>query len=130
MLMSVLRVSSATLDVDAFVAAHPGLGAVSVWHKGQTYGRRPPREDSGFNLDLGDGSRWELLLERTLARLEAIRDVLDDARAAGADLTLDFGLVVGTSEAFTRTARFSPPDLKRLLDLGVEVFVSAYPGQD
>jgi hypothetical protein len=55
--------------------------------------------------------------------------VLNDAAARGADIELDFGVVVGLEEAFTRTVSFSRDVQRRLLDLGVTVLVSAYPGQ-
>jgi len=130
MILPVLRVSSATLDVDALLAAHPDLAPVNVWRTGQTGPRGRVYDSSGFTLDLGSGAPWVPLLEKTLERLEAHRPMLDDARERGADLTLDFGLVVGIAEEFTETASFAPGHLRQLLDPGVTVLVSAYPGQE
>jgi hypothetical protein len=61
-----------------------------------------------------------------LARLEPL---LDDARAAGAAMEVDFGVVCGVEGHITYTASFSPADVQRFANLGVRLTVSAYPGQ-
>jgi hypothetical protein len=129
-ILAAVRVSAATSEVDAFLAAHPSLAPANVWRAGQTDPRGHVHESSGFTIDLGSGARRAPLLDRTLERMEALRAMLDRARASGADVTIDFGLVVGLAAAFTRTASFEPSHLQRLFELGVTVLVSAYPGQE
>lgn len=130
MLSSVLRILSPTLDPDAFLAAHPDLEPDAVWRAGETGPRGRVHQQNGFTLSLGEASKWEPLLQHTLAQLEKLRPMLDDARSRGASLMLDFGLIVGLSKAFTQSATFSPSDLQRFVELGLEVHISAYPGQE
>jgi len=130
MLVSVLRVASGGLDASSLLAPFPGLRMETAWRAGDpdVHGRR--RTTGGFTLLIAEGEQWQPLLDDTLAILERIRPLLDGSRKAGAVPELDLGMAVGEPQAFARAATFSTDELRRLLDLGVTVRVSAYPGQD
>ncbi len=128
MLIAVLRVWSPRFDVDPFLAAHPSIEPDTVWHLGEPRAVGRVRDSSGFNLSVPVEARnWGELLERSMTFLDGIRPVLIAARELGLVPQLDFGIDVGTEEAFIRSCTFSPEQLRALAEFGVEVCVSAYP---
>ena len=129
-MMSILRVSSDSLDLDALRRLLPGLHPDATWRAGEPHGRRGTATTSGFNVMLVSGPDWRQLLDRTLKSLEAVEPLLGAAMTANVNVELDFSLEVGGEQFFTRTASFSPAQTKHLSDLGVTVLVSAYPVSD
>ncbi len=129
-MMSVLRVSSEAIDLDALMRLLPGLHPDATWRAGEPHGRRDRATTNGFNVTLASGSDWKQLLDRALKSLEALQPLLGAARTANVKVELDFSLEVGGNQFLTRTASFSPAQMKQLFDLGVTVLVSAYPVSD
>lgn len=66
--------------------------------------------------------------------LESILGLLASERrkyGAALDMTLRFGMTVGSKKHFTRTLSLSPALLAKLVALGIKVEISAYPcGED
>jgi hypothetical protein len=131
MLLSTLRVASATLDVDRVLAAHPDLAPDAVWHVGD---RRPPGRTAttnGFNVCIvEDEQTWAAVVERTLSSLERLQPLLAEVQRLGVEPEVDFGVSVGTDEVFVRSCRLRAEDLRRFVALGVAVCVTAYPSSD
>ena len=130
MLLSVLWVASPKLDVDRLLAGQPGLRTDSVWHVGEPRGAHRTTTDNGFSLTLVDDEQektWAALVQRTLAELDRLRPLLEDIQKLGEVPEVDFGVSVGTREVFVRSCRFSADDLRRFVQLGVNVCVTAYP---
>jgi hypothetical protein len=129
-MLASLRIRSGNFDVDSFCKSHPRLTPTTTWRSGETLPRGRKCTDSGLSLEVGSEPDWASLLDVTLRRLEAIRAVLDEARASGAEAEVDFGVDVGGQASFSRSVAFSQEALRRFLDLGVSVVVSAYPASD
>lgn len=131
MLLSELRVASPSLDVDAVLAAHPNVEPDAVWHAGEPHGLRRTHTDNGFNVSVVDAEQtWRALVDRTLVELDRLRPFLLDVQRLGAVPQVDFGVAVGTPEAFVRSCEFALDDLRRFVEFGVSVCVTAYPTQE
>ncbi|MFO0584805.1 MAG: hypothetical protein U0229_21240 [Anaeromyxobacter sp.] len=127
MILAVLRAASPSVDLPALLAAHPSVEPDTVWRKGDRDLRGEPEEASGFSLLVSQDLPWEETLEATHARLAELAPLLAELRRAGADLWVDFGMMVGALDAYAVAVAFSPEDMSRLAALGVAVVVSAYP---
>jgi hypothetical protein len=131
MLLSELRVASPTLDVDAVLAAHPNVQPGAVWHAGEPHDVRRTHTNNGFNVSVvGTEQTWRALVERTLVELDRLRPLLLDLQRVGVVPEVDFGVAVGTPEAFVRSCHLALDDLRHLVELGVSVCVTAYPAQE
>ena len=131
MLLSELRVASAGLDVDGILAAHPNVQPDAVWHAGEPHGVRRTHTNDGFNLPVvASEQTWAALVERTLAELDRLRPLLLDVQRLGVVPEVDFGVAVGTPDAFVRSCHFGLEDVRRFAELGVSVCVTAYPTKE
>jgi len=132
MLISVLRVRSPLLDVDKLLASHPTVRPDAIWHIGEARDSHRTYSDSGFYLSLvdDDDRTWAVLVQQTFAELDRLSPLLLDVQRAGSIPAVDYGVSVGTTEAFVRSCHFGAVELQRFVQLGVSVCVTAYPTRD
>ncbi|XXF77592.1 hypothetical protein P2318_31750 [Myxococcaceae bacterium GXIMD 01537] len=124
----VLRVSGEEFDVEGFLERFPEVKPSATWRKGQRRFRtRPPSEDSGFNLPVGEGGSWDASWRSTQRTLEPLREVVKAAVASGAAASLDIGCLVGAPDAYAPQVSLELADMEFLVKLGVSVVLTAYP---
>ena len=83
-----------------------------VWRRGESR-----HDTSGFNLPIADAEEF----------LASSAELLTELREQGATIELDFALMAGAEEAFTKSITFSSATLARFAAAGVNLIVSAYP---
>lgn len=125
-----LRVGAADFDVDAFLKSHPVLKPSAVFHRGERLSARRVAEVSGFNLSVAEDDAGERAVGQALTLLERLRPILNELREQRVDLELDFGLAVGSREAFVSGVSLEPEQLRMLADLGIGLTVTGYPCSD
>ena len=123
----VLRASCRRPGLGALLRAHPRWKPDGVWKAGvpNAVGRIP--KTNGFNLFLGEGGEWKPVAALIRRRMRALSPMIREGRKIGAEFELDIGVMLGGSRYWNRSTRFAPKDLALLLDLGVELCVTAYP---
>jgi hypothetical protein len=126
---AVLRVSSPDLNVETTRARLPPELVDRVWFKGTArLGGRGPHPDSGVSLFLCEADDNVQLVQRICDALAAVADEVAQLVKAGALAQLDIALYVGGLGM--EFVRLDAKLLRRALDAGVEIAVSAYPVSD
>jgi len=125
----VLRAAGPGFDLDAFLRRHPDVVTEATWHVGDVRipGRRAA-QTSGFNLCLADNDDDVAAVGIARVALDRLTLALEDLRELGIPATVDLGLFVGAE--FSRNLRLPPLFLKRLVELGLDLEISAYPCDD
>ena len=125
--VAVLRanVVAGSWDPEVFLGSRD-LGHAPWWRAGDTAAGRV-RSSAGFNLKIANAAVSSFLAEDVIRWMEKNADALAELRAVGAELSIDFGVTVGTSEQFTASVVFSSSHIRRIADAGVSLSLSAYP---
>jgi hypothetical protein len=123
----VLRASCRRRGLGALLRAHPRWKPDRAWKAGvpDVIGRIP--KTNGFNLCIAEGGEWTAVAALIRRRMRSLSPMIRDGRKIGAKFEIDIGVMLGGGKYWTRSTRFGPRDLAPLLDLGVELCVSAYP---
>lgn len=123
----VLRASCRRPGLGALLRAHPRWNPEAAWKAGvpNAVGRIP--KTNGFNLFIGEGGEWKPVAALIRRRLRSLAPMIRQGRKIGAGFELDIGVMLGRSNYWNRSALFTPNDLAVILDLGVELRVTAYP---
>ena len=127
-MLVVLRVSGKALDLEACLAWLPRDAVQNTWRIGEQDARGRVSSTSGFTLTFGETDDADKALAHTQSQLlsfapELQRVVRDDSSAA-----VDIALFI--AGAAPKSVRFSPQFMNLLVELGVELHVTAYPCSD
>lgn len=127
-----LRVRGISFDPDTFLAECPWT-ADAVWYRGKKrFKRKPPCEDSGFNIGIG-GDNWSDLdaqIANVLAFIKTYNRELERLRDfPGVDHSmLDFGFESRIGDSIFMQGEYLPPELLRLTGaLNIGIGLSIYP---
>lgn len=123
---AVWRSSGEDFDVDAFVRRFPELGIDSIYRRGELFGKRVS-QSSGFNCVLAEEGEFGECVDESLAALEEIAPALRVLASLGVESEIDFGLLVGGSDFFVRSACLGPAEMLRFAEAGLAVRFTAYP---
>lgn len=124
----VLRVAAPDFDVEKFLERFPRLLPDASWRKGEQGLRsRPPSENAGFNKAIGEGESWAVAWKRTQESLNLLSEVLDTLAKSGVSRCIDVGILYDVQGPVVRQFSISPPELKYIASLGLELTVSFYP---
>ncbi len=127
----VLRATKRGPGLGALLRASPRVRPDAAWKAGTrpAIGKLvgPVRKENGFNLFIAEGAEWKPVAAAVRRRVRALSPMIEAGRRIGAKFELDIGVMLGGSRYWTRSTRFGPKDLAPLVDLGVELCVTAYP---
>ena len=123
----VLRASSPVLDLDACLRWIPSRIVEAAWRVGDIRLGRSPERTAGFNLLIAE-STGAATIGAAHTELLGLAPHLLALSEAGIPLTLDCALEVGPIAPKSLT--LGPSFLQLLVEIGIELSVSAYPCED
>jgi hypothetical protein len=123
----VLRAQCRRPGLGALLRSFPRVKPDALWKAGVPNAVGSIPKANGFNVFLGEAGEWKPALAIIRRRMRSLAPMIQAGRKIGAKFELDIGVMLGASKYWTRSTRFAPKDLALLLDLGIELCVTAYP---
>ena len=100
------------------------------WKKGDTKRRGGKYHVSGFNATVADTETPKQLINEITKFLLSSKNNNVTFTSGEIDAQLDIGIGVGSEDQFTASVTFTPENLKKITDIGLELTISAYPIAD
>ena len=122
----VLRVDGPNLDLDATISRHR-LGPQLVWRRGESRRAGGTHDTNGFNLHLGDADSSRVAILLATEFLTSGHELVESVKKQLAEVTLDFGVMVGGHRPFAPSIIFQSHVIAQFAVYGIDVVVSCYP---